>query len=346
MKMKLNDFEDFRTIDVKNYVGLIETMPDDLARGFETDLSELLEEVTIRQVVLVGMGTAREANELLAAFVAKVCEVPVMVVSDYALPKVAMQAGSLVVMSGMEKHEVFEDWLEQAGTGEGMTVAICGEAEMDVDVWVDYDFDGPERASLGFLFGVLLGVFVRLGLVMDVGTGVDETVAMMKTMWTQNMPAVPAARNAAKRYAGQLVERYTTIFGVGFLAAVARRWKNQINLNAKAPACVEQVPDSSFNTFAGVMFSEKVFATNLCLFLRAEGNGERDLVHEELNRMGMLAEGVGVDFVNGKGASRLAQMWSLIVLGDLISYYLAMIYEVDPWATPAIEELWEDLAME
>ena len=47
---------------------------------------------------------------------------------------------------------------------------------------------------------------------------------------------VPAALNPAKRYAGQLVGRWVTVMGAGILAPVARRWKAQLNENAKAMA--------------------------------------------------------------------------------------------------------------
>lgn len=343
--MKLNDHEAFERVDSQNYASLIEQLPDDLLKGYGMAMENLELSGEVRQVLLAGMGTAKVANELLQAYVADVCKVPVMVVSDYDLPAFANSAGTLVLVSAVAADEVLASWLETLKEWQCESVLVCGE-ELENENGVWFAHEGPARTALGVLFALLLKVLVRAGLMADQTELVSEAVNEMKRVQQRYLPEVPAAKNPAKRYAGQLVERYTVLFGVGYLAAVAKRWKNQINLNAKAPASVEVLPDSSYNTYQGVYNTTKVFAMNMCLFLREEPNEGRNSIHEELNRMGMLTEGVNVDFVNGFGEGRLAKMWTLILMGDYVSYYLAMIYEVDPMETPSIDELWEDLADE
>ena len=345
MNMKLNDHEDFKNVDVENYAGLIAQLPDDLAKGYAMEVGDVKVLGELRQVVLAGMGTAKVANEMLQAYVADKCKVPVLVVSDYELPVFANSAETLVVVSAFESDEVCEAWLGKLEEWRCQTVVVCGEELSGVKgVW--FANDGVARTTLGVMFGILLKLFVENGLVEDQINAVAETVAEMKKVQARYLPEVPAANNPAKRYAGQLVERWTVLFGVGYLAAVAKRWKNAINLIAKAPASVEVLPDSSYNTYQGVIHTEKVFATNMCLFLREPETESRNVVHEELNRMGMLTEGVNVDFVNAFGKNRLERMWTLVLMGDYVAYYLAMIYEVNPMETELIEELWEDLADE
>jgi len=48
--------------------------------------------------------------------------------------------------------------------------------------------------------------------------------------------------------------------------------------------------------------------------------------------------------VYGRGESRLAQMLSLIHLGDWVSFYLAMLNKVDPTLVAAISFLKQRLA--
>lgn len=57
-----------------------------------------------------------------------------------------------------------------------------------------------------------------------------------------------------------------------------------------------------------------------------------------------MLEGVGTDFVNASGDSRLAQLWTALHFGDYFAYYLAMAYGVDPTPVQAIEDLKERLA--
>ena len=43
-----------------------------------------------------------------------------------------------------------------------------------------------------------------------------------------------------------------------------------------------------------------------------------------------MMAGCNTDVLTARGASRLAQMLSLVLLGDYMSVYLALLYEVDP----------------
>ena len=345
MNMKLNDFENFKKVDVQNYAELIEQLPEDLAKGYAMALGNARVQGEIRQVVLAGMGAAKVANEMLQAYVANQCKVPVMVVSDYELPAFVDSAETLVVVCAGDWDEVCEAWMKQLAGWDCATLVVCGEEVKDMS-GVCFAHEGPPRTALGLMFGILLKVFMEMGLLPDQSALVQGSVAEMKKVQARYLPEVPAAKNPAKRYAGQLVERWTVLFGVGYLAPVAKRWKNAINLVAKAPASVEVLPDSSYNTYQGVINTEKVFAMNMCLFLRDPETESRNSVHEELNRMGMLTEGVNVDFVNAFGKNRLERLWTLVLMGDYVAYYLAMIYEVDPMGMELIEELWEDLADE
>jgi len=75
--------------------------------------------------------------------------------------------------------------------------------------------------------------------------------------------------NPAKRYAGQLMGRWITVFGAGMLAPVARRFKGQMNEVAKAAANFEDLPEADHNTLAGTQNPEDVLMPHIfSLFLR------------------------------------------------------------------------------
>jgi glucose/mannose-6-phosphate isomerase len=57
-----------------------------------------------------------------------------------------------------------------------------------------------------------------------------------------------------------------------------------------------------------------------------------------------LQAGIGTDSVWASGMSRLAQMWSLLQMGDYVSYYLALNYGVDPTPVDALSALKQRLA--
>jgi len=156
-------------------------------------------------------------------------------------------------------------------------------------------------------------------------------------------PELPDHQNPAKRMAGQLIDRWVSVFAADLLAPVARRWKGQISEIAKAWGQFESLPEADHNTLAGVVNPEANLMKTVALFLQAESNHPRNQRRIELTKKGFMVEGLNTVLVQARGNTRLAQMWYLIQFGDFTAYYLAMAYDVDPTPVAAIENLKREL---
>jgi glucose/mannose-6-phosphate isomerase len=127
--------------------------------------------------------------------------------------------------------------------------------------------------------------------------------------------------------------------GSGFLTAVARRWKGQINEIAKAGANFELLPEADHNTLAGTMHPDEVLNPHtMSLFLRAPSDHPRNRLRSDLTRKTFMLEGMNTDHVDARGRTPLAHMWTMILFGDYVAYYLAMGYGVDPTPVPVLED--------
>ncbi len=89
--------------------------------------------------------------------------------------------------------------------------------EKDILVWT-FKHEGQPRAAVGFSFGLLLALLTRLKLISDPSKDLNEAIDAMKKSQEHWRVDVPAIHNAAKRYAGQLMGRWVTVFGAGALA--------------------------------------------------------------------------------------------------------------------------------
>jgi glucose/mannose-6-phosphate isomerase len=49
-----------------------------------------------------------------------------------------------------------------------------------------------------------------------------------------------------------------------------------------------------------------------------------------------MLEGMNTDFFEARGNTPLAHMWTMILFGDYMAYYLAMGYGVDPTPIQAL----------
>ena len=188
-------------------------------------------------------------------------------------------------------------------------------------------------------------MFQRLGFIPEQRDAVDDAIASMKKSQEHINADVLAAKNPAKRYAGQLMGRWVTIMGSGLLSTVARRWKGQINEVAKAGANFEFLPEANHNTLAGTENPQETLnAHTMTIFLCAPSDHPRNHLRSDLTRKAFMLEGLNTDFIESRGNTPLAHMWTTILFGDYMAYYLAMAYGVDPTPIPALVEFKKAMA--
>jgi glucose/mannose-6-phosphate isomerase len=80
------------------------------------------------------------------------------------------------------------------------------------------------------------------------------------------------------------------------------------------------------------------------LVLRSEQDHSRIRVRWDVTRDMLVRAGVCVEELRARGRSRLAQILSLVHLGDFVSYYAALLGGVDPTPVDAITYLKRRLA--
>lgn len=343
--MNLDDLDLFKKLDKQNMLGEIDGLPDQLKSAWELGLSQPLPDFKdIQRVVITGMGGSAIGADLVAALVMDSCSVPVMVHRDYGLPAFAKGNETLVIASSHSGNtEETLDAFDVALKNKCSIVAVCTGGELakrakenKAALWT-FDHKGQPRAAVGFSFGLLLAIFTRLKLIPDPAKDMEEAVAAMKRSQQHLHADVPAVKNPAKRYAGQLMGRWVTVMGAGILAPVARRWKGQMNEVAKAGANFEFLPEADHNTLAATINPDEVLNPHtMTMFMRSPSDHPRNRLRSDLTRETFMLEGMNTDVVDGRGDNPIAHMWTLILFGDYMAYYLAMAYGVDPTPVDAL----------
>lgn len=350
--MNLDDVASFAKLDSQNMLEQINDLPNQLLRAWELGQNGELPEVDgIQQILIAGMGGSAIGADLLAAYSDRQGQLPIMIHRDYDLPTWAKGPQTLVIAcshSGNTEETLSAFDTALARNCRCMAIATGGKLaqfaeERGVILWT-FEHHGQPRAAVGYSFGLLLAIIARLGIIPDPESELRNAVGSMKQQLDDLNASTPVSRNPAKRYAGQLVGRWVTVFGSGILAPVARRWKGQISEIAKAWAQFEFLPEADHNTLAGILNPADLFPRHYALFLRAQSEHPRNLLRSDLTRQAFMLEGIATDMVEARGDTPLAQMWTCLHFGDYMAYYLAMAYEVDPTPIPAIEYFKQEMS--
>jgi glucose/mannose-6-phosphate isomerase len=347
----LDSPEVIRRIDASDMLGSVLGLPRQVALARRVadalDLDERYRDVDA--VVVLAMGGSAIGAELVGGLAGDRLRVPLIVHRDYGLP--AWVGDRTLVLAASHSGETVETLSGATGArkrGLPLVVATTGgalgrQAEADGTPYLRYEQAGQPRAAVGFGLMMLHELLARAGLLTDPDP-VGPAVEALESLLERNAPSVPTEANPAKQLAWSIFGRIPIIYGAGAMSPVAHRWKTELNENAKAWAMYEPMPEANHNAIEGTLnpreLSDALYVVELREHEEAEAIGARYRVVEELlgeratNRSRVWAE----------GPSALARVLTAVALGDLVSVYLAILYQTDPTPVTLLAMLKERLA--
>jgi glucose/mannose-6-phosphate isomerase len=197
----------------------------------------------------------------------------------------------------------------------------------------------PPRAALPYLFVPLLVLMAKLGVVKGVIHELDEAVKVIAKVCKENSPDASASVNPAKDLALHLDKTVPIIYGFGVYRSVAQRFKTQFNENSKSPAKWEFFSELDHNEIVGWENPGESLRCFSVILLRDIDEPLEMESRIEITKQIMEQAGVVIFDVEGQGISLLARMLSLVVFGDFVSVYLAVLRGVDPTPVQTINLL-------
>jgi glucose/mannose-6-phosphate isomerase len=333
-----------RRRDPGNMLGHAAGFAHQLRSGWQISRSLQLSDVhrSARAVAVLGMGGSAVCADIARAIFADRLSVPVVSVRDYQLPA-WVDSKTLVVAvshSGATEETIaaFSTALERRCPA---AVITTGGAIGDVAARVDlprliYPGETPPRASLGYTLALLAGLLERAGYLDLSAEEVEAAAAAAAQAAGECAPGVETAGNPAKQLAWTLLDRLPVVEGSGALAAVARRWKTQLNENSKSAAAAEELPEAMHNTVVGYAQPDTLRDHLFVCLLAGSHDHARNARRAELTARLLDDAHIGHQLLSFSGPSVLAEACSAISLGDFVSIYLALLYGEDPSATPVL----------
>jgi glucose/mannose-6-phosphate isomerase len=303
----------------------------------------------INKVVILGMGGSAIGGDLVGGLLAEESTVPIQINRAYNLPAY-VDAQTLVIASSYsgnteETLSAFEKAL--ATEAKKLVITTGGKlkqmAKKNGLPVFSFDYKAQPRAALAYSFLPILNFLQRLGLTGDRSAEVAEASAVLEQMAKKIGKKVPLQRNPAKKLALGLQSRLTIIYGADLLAEVARRWKDQLNENAKAWAFHDVFSELNHNSIVGYQFPLELAARIHVIILRSVYLPEQIIQRQQITAELLKKAKVRFQFIDGYGISPITQMMSLVLIGDYVSYYLAILNNTDPSPVPPIDFLKAEL---
>jgi glucose/mannose-6-phosphate isomerase len=339
-------------LDPSGLLGRIEALPEQCEEAWRrASAFELPKEyLDASAVVVLGMGGSAIAGDIFSAL-SLPGKKPVHVVRGYHLPGFVGSDALVVACSHSGSTEETLSAFDQALQAKAKVVALTmggdlGERARKSNVpLLSYAYDGEPRSALGHQLMALLAIGQQAGCLAAQDAAVPEAAGCMRDQRGQIGGAVPSDSNPAKQLALRLQGRLPAVVGAGVLIEAAQRWKTQFNENSKCWAIWEELPELDHNTIVGFGLTKDVVRQLRVVFLSHPALNKRMQRRIELTGRALSDAGVAHERVDAMGHGPLAQVLTSIYFGDFVSYYLALLYGIDPSPVEPITKLKKGLAL-
>ena len=301
-------------------------------------------------LVVAGMGGSAIGGSLARAVLGDRASRPVLSAREYGLPPWTTPDTTVLCASYSGDTEETLACFEAAGViGSRRVVATSGgrlaELARAEGVPVLPIAGGFQpRAAVAYMtvaaleVAALCGVGPRLNSELDVAA---EHLEDLVIAWGPEADEACEPKTLARALQGTL----PVIAGAGLTAPIAYRWKCQINENAKTPAYHVELPELDHNEIVGWEGAADI-ARMSAVFLDDSDTHPRVRQRLELTRRIMEPTSAGTHVVASHGETTVERVFSLVLLGDLVSLYLAVLRGVDPEPVDPITRLKTELARE
>ena len=341
----LDDLLIYRQLDAAGMLDHLHQFPEQCRLAWERVLKFDLppEYSPVDKVVILGMGGSAIGGDMVRRLALTESRVPVWVHRDYGLPPF-VDRSTLVIASSYsgnteETLSAFTASLETPAKKLAITAGgkLKKLAEKEgIPVFV-IDYQAPPRAAFPHSFVPLVGIFQKLGLLGDKSADLKQALEALDKLAGDVVETKPLTSNPAKQLAARLWGHLAVIYGGEILSEVGRRWKNQLNENSKAWAFFEFFPELNHNAVVGYDFPAKVKERVFVVLLHSALFSPRSRLHYEATAELLVKSGISHELVEAVGETALAQVMSLVLFGDYVSLYLAMLNETDPTPLTAVD---------
>lgn len=325
-----------------------------LIEGFTRQLSDALrigqavdmvrQGTDIRNILITGMGGSGIGANLIESVTFGRIPIPITVCKGYNIPQFVSPHTLFIACSYSGNTEETLASVEKAMLKRAHIICITSGGKM-LELAKEYNFlyihlpDGfsSPRALIGYMVVSLLYSLYHNNLI---GAAfIKETENSIEYLDRGEKAIQAEAELIAKKLKG----KFPIIYCDGRLHAMALRFQQQLNENAKQLAHVNTFPEMNHNEIAGWRFPENILHQAQVIYLYSDHDHQRVEKRLEICREIFEKKAGSIINIVAEGASLLEQYYYLIHLTDWISYFLAKENQIDPDPVEAIDFLKNEL---
>lgn len=346
----LDDRSYVERLDRSGMVKLTEDFPEQCRKALQVaEQAKLPTPFQPRCVVLTGVGGSAAGGDFVKALFDDEARCPFIVNREYHLPAFVGEGCLVFAVSYSGNTEetlsAYKDAKDQGASVIAVTTGgkLAELARHNGDALILVPGGQPPRTALGYLFVPVLHACVRMSVIHQPDYRVAFNLLEENVRgWTVS---TPFEKNRPKQLASQMHGKLAVIYGLGsWQAAVANRWKGQINENAKNMAFANAFPELCHNEILGWVRANDQGVSEWIGLVLADGTESAKMRKRAEVTEKLVGNTAKFHHVLARGDCLFEKVLSLALFGDFVSLYLAALNAVDPENIDSINVLKSELA--
>lgn len=352
----LDNLKKIKKLDKRNVLGSIESLALQCQQAWDEVKRVKMPKAyrSINNVVISGMGGSGLGGHIIQSLFFNELKVPVKVLNSYDISADVGNKTLFIASSYSGSTEETLGAFKQALARRAKVMVITSNGQLGnwakkhkVPAYIfepRYNPCGQPRLGLGYSILGQVGLLKKASILNFTDRDLEMITKVIIKGHREFGAKTKLSKNQAKKIALSLRNKVPFLVGSEFLAGNAHVASNQLNENAKNFATYFVIPELNHHLMEGLTCPKA--AKKLLKFLLIESGLYLSRNQARYKVTKNVIKKNGFDFVSykAKAKTELEQTFEVLLLGSYVSFYLAMLNNLDPSRVPWVEFFKKELA--
>ncbi len=308
----------------------------------------------VQNIVVAGMGGSALGGRIVDSLFNDRLRVPLEIETSYHLPNY-VNSKTLVILSSYSGNT--EETIAAANnavskkaqvfivTTGGKLAELAKEEDLISYVFrPTYNPSNQPRMGLGYSLGVILAILGKNNFVTVTEEEIKETTKTAEEFIHEFGVRISESKNVAKSIAKSLHNKIINLMASEHLSGVAWAFKNQINENSKTFSTFFEISESNHHLLEGLKYPTSLREKAIFFLIESPHYYERIIKRYPIT-LDVIEKNGGKGLIyKTTSKTKLGEVVEILVLGSYISFYLAMLNDINPSPIPWVDYFKERLA--
>ncbi len=307
-----------------------------------------------KNIVIAGMGGSALSGRIIRSLDQYLLNVPLEVVTNYRLPNY-VDKNTLVILASYSGNteETVSAGHDALARGAKIFVIATGGILLSFAKKNKLDFyqidpqanpSGQPRMGLGYSIIAVFAVLARCDFINFTHKDVENIRQLLDSLTNHFVKETPLEKNPAKIMADKLRDRAVIFISANHLNGTVHAIKNMLNENSKTFASAFDLPELDHHFLEGLSFPRNLKESVHFILINSDHYPKAIQNRLIITRQILTKHGFISTIIKPESTQPTLQAFETLYFGSFLSFYLAMLYRIDPGPIPSIDYLKKELA--